>query len=404
MTAAWYQDLERLRMAYHASPDLILTIDGIQPEKGHETVYVVRELRQQRVWFAETLLSSSTAEIRTLIARAKQMVRILEKPVCGWMSDKQAAFVTTIAAEFPGTPHRYCANHFLRDAAQLVVDLDSHAKVQMRKKVRGLRGVERVTLAEVDQPLPEFVRLPHTQRQYAAQIVLDYCAAIRGVLNDNHGGPLRPAGWRMAEALERIDHSLDRNLQQPPTPIRPHLVQLQRAIQRGLAEYHHDKPQIHGYLGQLQQVWKTLQPSEGSRDERIATFQQLAAQFEATPDPITQHIGHVMRSFEAGLFAGSPDLDLPDDNLDLERWIKCPKGHERRIHGRQHVGVRLIVEGPSLLPALDAHLSRTAPFTVDDLLPYADAEVPASQQQAVERHRVMKKARSKKNARLFWPS
>jgi hypothetical protein len=33
-------------------------------EKGHETLYVVRELTQKRVWFAETLLSSSAAEVQ----------------------------------------------------------------------------------------------------------------------------------------------------------------------------------------------------------------------------------------------------------------------------------------------------------------------------------------------------
>src|SRR4029453_9552291 len=35
------------------------------------------------------------------------------------------------------------------------------------------------------------------------------------------------------------------------------------------------------------------------------------------------------------------DGDLPQDNLDLERWFRQPKGHERRIHGHRHVGVRL---------------------------------------------------------------
>jgi len=61
-------------------------------------------------------------------------------------------------------------------------------------------------------------------------------------------------------------------------------------------------------------------------------------------------MGKVMQSFEAGLFVGSSELDLPLDNLDLERWIRSPKGHERRIHGRQHVGRRMIVEAPTLLP------------------------------------------------------
>src|SRR2546428_10283510 len=63
------------------------------------------------------------------------------------MSDKQEAFVRGIAAEFPGVPHRYCANHFLRDVAQPVIEADSRTKVQMRRKVRGLRTIEQEVFA-----------------------------------------------------------------------------------------------------------------------------------------------------------------------------------------------------------------------------------------------------------------
>ena len=61
----------------------------------------------------------------------------MNKTVSLWISDKQDAFVTGIAAEFPGVPHRYCDNHFLRDLAKPVLEADSHAKVQMRHKVAG---------------------------------------------------------------------------------------------------------------------------------------------------------------------------------------------------------------------------------------------------------------------------
>src|SRR3954453_5236663 len=133
LLAAAYQDIDRL----------VLTIDGLQPEKGHETLYVVRELRGKRLWFAEALLSSSAAEVQRLLAKAKGWAQQLGKPVELWMSDKQDAFVKGIKAEFPDTPHRYCQNHFLRDLAKPMLERDSHQKVQMRKKVRGLRGIEK---------------------------------------------------------------------------------------------------------------------------------------------------------------------------------------------------------------------------------------------------------------------
>lgn len=64
------------------------------------------------------------------------------------MSDKQGAFVSGIAAEFPGVPHRHCQNHFLRDVAQPMLESDSRAKVRMRSKVRGLRSIERQILQD----------------------------------------------------------------------------------------------------------------------------------------------------------------------------------------------------------------------------------------------------------------
>ena len=46
--------------------------------------------------------------------------------------------------------------------------------------------------------------------------------------------------------------------------------------------------------------------------------------------------------------------------------------------------------------ALDAHVHHEGPFTVDDLQPYGHSRVPASQQQAVERGKIMRQARSRK--------
>jgi hypothetical protein len=224
MLAARQQDAESLRREYEAGAEIILCIDGLQPEKGHEALYVVRELTRRRVWFAEPLLSATADEVRRLIAKAKQWAESLGTPVGLWMSDKQEAFVTAIAAEFPDVPHRYCDNHFLRDLAKPVLGADSHAKVQMRKKVRGLRTIEQAVLrrrkteteGELASPIPE-AAVPAVNPSAAAAdpagaVVLDYCATVRGILNDDQGGPLHPAGLRMAEALNEVQESIHRNL------------------------------------------------------------------------------------------------------------------------------------------------------------------------------------------------
>jgi hypothetical protein len=229
--AARQQDPEVLQQRYASVTEIILAIDGLQPEKGHETLYVVRELTQRRVWFAEPLISAAADEVRRLIIKAKEWAESLGKAVALWLSDRQDAFVTGIAAGFPDVPHRYCQNHFLRDVAKPVLEADSHAKVRMRKKVRGLRTIEQSVLERRasrgrEQPTDEGDPSEAAATPAAAaddpasstpgvdaagSVVLDYCTAVRGILNDDQGGPLHPPGLRMAEALNEVHASIQRN-------------------------------------------------------------------------------------------------------------------------------------------------------------------------------------------------
>jgi hypothetical protein len=227
MVAARHQDAAVLAAAHAKCDSLILTIDGLQPEKGHETLYVVRELTAKRIWFAQALLSSAASEVQPLVAKAKLWAEQLGKPVQLWMSDKQNAFVKAIASEFPGVPHRFCQNHFLRDVAKPTLEADSHAKVKMRKKIRGLRAIEKEVLSQrrdqaaaaqdaaaTSQPVPakaDTASVP-AEANDGGDVVLDYCAGVRGILNDGQGGPLHPPGLRMAEALGEVRESLQRNL------------------------------------------------------------------------------------------------------------------------------------------------------------------------------------------------
>jgi hypothetical protein len=238
------------------------TIDGWQPAKGHATLDVVRALRRQRVWCAEPRLSRATQEGQRVIVVARQGAERWAKPVGVWMSDQQDAFVQAIGTEFPNTPHRSCHNHLLRDVAQPVLELDRQTTVTRRRTVRGLRTLERRVLADRRRPvalepspspgplqaaetppvaLPEAtapeacarndlgagqtataldptagaVRGPPDVADEAGEVVWGYGAAVRGMLNDDQGGPLHPPGVRMSEAFQEGRASLERHLDAP---------------------------------------------------------------------------------------------------------------------------------------------------------------------------------------------
>jgi hypothetical protein len=146
----------------------------------------------------------------------------------------------------------------------------------------------------------------------------------------------------------------------------------------------------------IAEVAATLEPGTEDITERQEKFEALIDQFEATEDPIRHGMATVMLSFLAGLFVGEEDYERFKDNLDLERWFRLPKSHERRIHGRRHAGVRLVQTGTTLVPALDAHAAHPDRFTMSDLLPYREAREPPCQTQALGRRKIMRKARSKK--------
>jgi hypothetical protein len=158
---------------------------------------------------------------------------------------------------------------------------------------------------------------------------------------------------------------------------------------------------IRGYVAVVTEVAATLEPGAEDITEREEAFEALIDRFEATEDPIRHGMATVMLSFLAGLFVGEEAYEAIRDNLDLERWFRLPKSHERRIHGHRHAGIRLVLEGPTLVHALDAHATHPGPFTADDLLPYRAAREPPAQTQARHRRTIMRRARSKKRRPLL---
>ena len=158
---------------------------------------------------------------------------------------------------------------------------------------------------------------------------------------------------------------------------------------------------IREYVDDIKEVAATLETGGETCAARQEKFEELSDQFERTEDPIRHQMAKVMISFLAGLFVGEGKFEAIKDNLDLERWFRLPKSHERRIHGHRHAGIRIVIEGPTLVHALDAHHAHPAPFAAEDLLPYHNSREPPCQREARNRRTIMRKARSKKKRPLL---
>jgi hypothetical protein len=162
-----------------------------------------------------------------------------------------------------------------------------------------------------------------------------------------------------------------------------------------------DQATLRSDVKDIEEVAATLEPEAQPCADRQQQFEALMDRFERTQDPIHPQMVQVMMSFVAGLFVGEGTWAALRDHLDLERWFRLPKSHERRIHGHRHAGIRIVVEGPTLVHALDVHAAHPEPFTVADLLPYRTAREPPCQTQALNRRKIMRKARAKKRRPLL---
>lgn len=83
-----------------ANGGLLLSVDGIQPDKGNETIYLVRDVLTGRLLAAENVTSSTKEMIKQVLIP----VVALNLPLLGVMIDAQESPLQAVAELWPGTP------------------------------------------------------------------------------------------------------------------------------------------------------------------------------------------------------------------------------------------------------------------------------------------------------------
>ena len=185
-------DDRRLRKALTAQGKVILGVDGLQPDVGHEVLWVVRDCLSGEILLARSLLSGRQRDLAELLAAVKAACPV---PIAGAVSDGQHSVRKAVRQVFPDLPYQLCHFHYLREAARPIFEADRHAKKELKKKVRTVRGVERRVEGR-DGP--------------EAEVVRGYCSAVRSALTDDGRPPLAASGLTLHGRLCAIAASLDR--------------------------------------------------------------------------------------------------------------------------------------------------------------------------------------------------
>lgn len=193
LVALSLSDQRRLQERFKEQGQVILAIDGLQPDVGHEILWVLRDCLSGEVLLARSLLSACEADLADLLREVQQMLDGV--PIHGVISDGQHSIRNAVQTVLPDVPHQLCHFHYLREAAKPVYEADRHAKKELKKHLRGIRPIERAVEQRQDEE---------------AEAIRGYCLAVRSALTDDGRPPLAAPGLKLYERITAIAASLTR--------------------------------------------------------------------------------------------------------------------------------------------------------------------------------------------------
>src|SRR5213082_1424784 len=176
---------------------IIVSVDGIQPEKGNETVYLVRDALTGRVLAAENVTSSETAAMKALLAP----VVALGVKVLGTITDAQESELKAVEELWPQVPHQVCQFHALRDASKSAFEADKQIKTAMRKRLQP-------KVREVRKQIKKHLATASPTEAKQLTVLDDYATGIVTALNTDGLQPFKYATVEASEMLEEIEASL----------------------------------------------------------------------------------------------------------------------------------------------------------------------------------------------------
>ena len=333
-------DPKRLETLLRPQGRVILAIDGLQPDVGHEVLWVLRDCLSGEILLAKSLLSSTAKDLAGLITEVR---RALPVPITGVISDGQESIRNAVKQALKGVPHQLCHFHYLREAAKPISEADRHAKKELKKRVRGIRKIERAAEKKTEDG----------EDDAETEVVRGSCAAVRAALTDDGLPPLAASGLKLHDRLSRIAASLDQ-VAAKAGDLPGGLVRLRQLLGRGLEETADLFPAVRESYKWVKRAARIRKNEEGLSAKkvrrRLAQLLVRMRQATATTTEPSVRTGlkqflKVTQSYWPGLFRCYESPEVPRSNNDLEHAFGSHRYHERRASGRRRGSPGLVVTG-----------------------------------------------------------
>jgi hypothetical protein len=197
----------KIRQTLKGLKMVVIGVDGMQPEKGNNCLYVVRELQTGLTLLAEHLEESSQLNLsQHIFEPLKQVVAQMGLEWRGVVTDAQASLRLAVAESLPEVPHQVCQFHCLREAGDWTFQTDRKVKKQLKTALRQRLSTFQRRLS----------RLPATNPYRA--VLVGYAEAIRTALLINGIAPFDLGGLNLFTALTDLASSLAKCQKKGITP------------------------------------------------------------------------------------------------------------------------------------------------------------------------------------------
>jgi len=334
---------------------LVLSLDGIEPEKGHSILYIVREVQSGKILFAHYCRYADADHLgKEILLPLQQVLQQADLPVLGWIADKELAIGRAVQEVFKNIPFQHCQSHFLGAMKKPLTTEDTKLGKAVKKNFGKIKPLERA----IDKSYAD-KELTLRQKEQLDRL----CSLLRNWLNISMSHKHRFKGVELYESVEQIkdlipilrkakDHEVLRQLDKQLNNSLADLQMDYEALQQGQVILAELADLLYGTKNE-KGIRSTQEHKEKSSPKKVkkqvtTLLQKSHKKYKQHSPKMRAYLRHFQNTYDnwkENLFTCYEYPYLPNDNNRLELSHSQMKKQYRRITGQKSTAKYLKIHG-----------------------------------------------------------